>query len=209
MIYAHMSNYRTATVLMVNTCQKRHNPAIPQKTLPTRDPPPCTSAPAVSSTKKYRVLSATATPARLPKNLVIPVAADPVRPRERLGTAAATGPVASETRSCFSDYATPSACRRPAGAVYGGIRAGGTMGHRAGDPFVLWSRGDRRAGPCRVPAADPSWIVLFLPVQGCPDREDPGHDPAVPDHPAVPGPAAAVTAGRPGVRSCDTVQESR
>jgi hypothetical protein len=89
-----MSNYRTILVRLVNTCQKlpSHHQALQRNPLQRTNPPPCTPAPAESSTKKCRVHPATGMPARPRRNLAIPVAADPAMQEGQHVTAAATGP---------------------------------------------------------------------------------------------------------------------
>ena len=101
MIYAHMSNYRTIPVRLVNTCQKlpNHHQTLQRNPLPRTNPPPCTPAPAGSSTKKCRVHPATVRNARPRRNLAIPAAADPVRLHRKHVTAAVTDHGATDTAS--------------------------------------------------------------------------------------------------------------
>ena len=90
MIYAHMSNYRTAIVRLVNKCQKTHynHPPTFLKLIAT----PCIPVHAANSTGLEQ--PATGRNARPRRNLAIPVAAHPARLQKKHVTAAATDPVA-------------------------------------------------------------------------------------------------------------------
>ena len=91
-----MSNYRTITVRLVNTCQKIHSnpPAIYQKMMMTALP--STPAHVENSTGTARAARVTGTNARLLKNSVIPAAAGPTLSRRATSTAAGTGQGASD-----------------------------------------------------------------------------------------------------------------
>jgi hypothetical protein len=103
MIYAHMSNYRTNNVRMMNTCQKilSNTQAIYQKMMTTTLP--CTPARVENSTGTAREAGVTRTNARLRKNSAIPAAVRPAPYRQAASTVVDTDPGAGDPEQIQSD----------------------------------------------------------------------------------------------------------
>ena len=129
-----------------------------------RDPPPCTPAPAESSTKKFRVHPATGMNARPRRNSAIPAAADPVMQGEKHVTAAVTGPGAINPASdpvpaekflktCRDDD-QPSEDLRTAQRLYGCRRSVRALDHGPGIPYLFSLKKELFAGHLRVFPAD-------------------------------------------------------
>jgi hypothetical protein len=172
-----MSNYRTTPVRLVNECLKLHNQRllIPRNPVKRTNPPPCTPAPAESSTKKFRVPPATGRNARPRRNLAIHAAADPVRQGEKHATAAATGPGAINPapdpvaavkflKTC-RDNDQPSEDLRTAQRLYGCGRSVRALDNGPGIPHLFSLEKKLFAGHIRVFPADISEPDLPLPVQ--------------------------------------------
>jgi len=158
MIYAHMSNYRTVPVRLVNTCQNlpSHLQTLQRKPLTRTRPPPCTPAPAESSTKKFRVHPVTVRNARPRRNSAIPAAADPAMQGEKHVTAAVTGPVAINPapdpvpaekflKTCRYDD-QPSEDLRTAQRLYGCRQSVRALDHGPGIPYLFSLKKELFAG---------------------------------------------------------------
>jgi hypothetical protein len=128
------------------------------------NPPPCTPAPAESSTKRSRVPPATGMPASHRRNLAIRVAAHPERPVKKHVTAAVTGPGAINPASdpapagkflkiCHCND-QPSEDLRTAQRLYGCRQSVRALDHGPGIPHLFSLKKELFASHIRVFPAD-------------------------------------------------------